>query len=359
MTAATTTRVQPDVGRHDLVTCPVPIGDQVWPQGTAPLVSICCITYNHGPFIRQCLDGFLMQETTFPVEILIHDDASTDDTAAVIREYTARHPQLFKPILQTQNQYSKGVRPNVQFNLPRVKGKYIAICEGDDYWTDPGKLALQVNVMDANPHSVGCFHDVLTVYDDRHRQPHLLVGKDARATVKLEDLLTRNAIPMLSVLYRAGLYDKLPEWYYRMPFGDWPLHLLNAQRGIFIYIPEVMAVYRVHKGGVWSGTSRVDRLQKTITLLHAFNKHLDYRHNKEINRKIAWCHYRIASDLSRQGHDREVKQHLAKSLGGIGRGVPLKGILKLTYRHATPWLYARTHWRFERLGNKLQWRRRR
>ncbi|HHX61228.1 MAG TPA: glycosyltransferase [Epulopiscium sp.] len=102
-----------------------------------PLVSICCLAYNHEKFIRQALDGFIMQESNFPIEVLIHDDASTDDTANIIREYEKKYPEIIKPIYQTENQYSKGVGISVTYNFPRAKGKYIAMCEGDDYWTDP------------------------------------------------------------------------------------------------------------------------------------------------------------------------------------------------------------------------------
>lgn len=110
------------------------------------LVSISCITYNHEPYIRECLDGFIMQKTDFAFEVLIHDDASTDKTADIIREYEAKFPNLIKPIYQTENQFSKKVGSiNAKFNYPRAKGKYIALCEGDDYWTDPLKLQKQVD----------------------------------------------------------------------------------------------------------------------------------------------------------------------------------------------------------------------
>ncbi|MFK2238497.1 glycosyltransferase family 2 protein [Bacteroides fragilis] len=107
---------------------------------TPPLVSIFCITYNHSSYIRQCLDGFLIQKTNFPFEVLIHDDASTDDTAGIIKEYEAKYPDIIKPIYQVENQYSKGLDINIVYNLPRARGKYIAMCEGDDYWIDPLKL---------------------------------------------------------------------------------------------------------------------------------------------------------------------------------------------------------------------------
>src|SRR5690606_31239098 len=114
-------------------------------------VSICCITYNHSPFIRQCLDSFLMQQCDFDFEILIHDDASTYGTASIIQEYNNRYPSIIKPILQVENQYSKGVRGiNLIYNFPRAEGKYIAMCEGDDYWEDPLKLQKQVSILDTN-----------------------------------------------------------------------------------------------------------------------------------------------------------------------------------------------------------------
>ena len=110
----------------------------------SPLVSITCLTYNHAPYLRQCLDGFVMQKTSFPIEILIYDDASEDGTQDIIREYERKYPDLIKPIYQTENQYSKGVKVEFVYNYPRAKGKYIAFCEGDDYWTDPNKLQKQI-----------------------------------------------------------------------------------------------------------------------------------------------------------------------------------------------------------------------
>ena len=117
-----------------------------------PVVSICCITYNHEPYIRDCLEGFVMQQTSFPFEVLIHDDASTDHTADIIREYEAKYPDIIKPIYQTENQYSKKIGSiNATFNYPRAQGKYIALCEGDDFWNDENKLQIQYDFMEAHP----------------------------------------------------------------------------------------------------------------------------------------------------------------------------------------------------------------
>lgn len=129
------------------------------------MVSICCIVYNHESYIRQCLDGFIMQKTNFVYEIVIHDDASTDKTAEIIREYEAKYPNIIKPIYQKENQYSKGIQISATYNLPRAKGKYIALCEGDDYWTDPLKLQKQVDFLEINLEYSGCVHQATILSD--------------------------------------------------------------------------------------------------------------------------------------------------------------------------------------------------
>jgi glycosyltransferase involved in cell wall biosynthesis len=124
----------------------------------APLVSIICNTYNHQHYIASAIESFLKQITDFPIEILIHDDASTDRTPEIIRNYENRFPNIIKPIYQKINQYSKEIRINPEFNYPRTKGIYIALCEGDDYWSDPFKLQVQVEHMVSNPETSVCVH---------------------------------------------------------------------------------------------------------------------------------------------------------------------------------------------------------
>ena len=116
-----------------------------------PLVSIRCMVYNHEPYLRQCLDGFVMQKTTFPFEAVVHDDASTDGSAAVIREYAEKYPDIIKPVYETENQYTKGTLGRVLSDATHPNTKYIAFCEGDDYWTDPEKLQIQVDFLENHP----------------------------------------------------------------------------------------------------------------------------------------------------------------------------------------------------------------
>ena len=116
-----------------------------------PIVSICCITFNHARYIRACLDGFIMQKTNFSFEVLINDDCSTDGTIDILKEYSERYPNIIKPIFHDENQYSKGIRRILAtFVYPKVKGKYVALCEGDDYWTDPLKLQKEVDFLESN-----------------------------------------------------------------------------------------------------------------------------------------------------------------------------------------------------------------
>lgn len=130
-----------------------------------PLVSIICLVYNHANYLRECFDGFIMQRVNFPIEILVHDDASTDNSAEIIKDYTDKYPQLFKPIFQTINQYSKGVHISATYQYPRCRGKYIAVCEGDDYWTDPYKLQKQVDYMEQHDDVVCSCHRYQILYD--------------------------------------------------------------------------------------------------------------------------------------------------------------------------------------------------
>ena len=122
-----------------------------------PLVSICTTTYQHSRYIRQTLDSFLSQKTDFPFEILVHDDCSSDGTAEILQEYARRYPGIVLPLFETENQYSKGVPINETFNFPRARGKYIALCEGDDFWCDEGKLQAQADYMESHPDCTFCF----------------------------------------------------------------------------------------------------------------------------------------------------------------------------------------------------------
>lgn len=288
-----------------------PLSEQNWPSGTVPVVSICCLAYNHENFIRECLDGFLMQETTFPVEILIHDDASIDNTVNIIREYETKYPQIINPIYQSENQYSKGIKPSIAYNFPRAKGKYIALCEGDDYWIDPLKLQKQVDFLNANSEYSLCAHNSMVVYEDGY-QAHIAKTKIWNTLTVTEILLNYNDFTRdflvcpthtSSIVYRKAMLNTLPDWLHLSTAGDLPIMILQAQNGPIKFLPDAMSVYRIHNNGISSGSDHKEvdlyynRLYIYENLYYTLNK--DYK--LAVNSVINMYYQAICSKLSEIG----------------------------------------------------------
>lgn len=220
-----------------------------------PRVSICCTAYNHVDYIRQCLDGFVMQKTSFPIEVLIHDDASTDGTQDIIREYADKYPDIIIPIYQTVNQYSKGVKVSLIYNYSRAKGKYIALCEGDDYWTDPYKLQKQVDFLESHPDYVMCSHRFDQYYEEERRLEKEQDESFQGADYDLKNLIGGKWLTQtLTVMYRRSALDLLHYESYGMSM-DIILFYALLKEGKGYCFPDVMGVYRYHNGGVWSEVS--------------------------------------------------------------------------------------------------------
>lgn len=236
-------------------------------KATGPiLVSISCITYNHAPYIRQCLDGFMMQQTNFAFEVLIHDDASTDGTTDIIKEYEAQYPDIIKPIYEEENQWVKGRRGSAVFNFPRANGKYIALCEGDDYWTDPLKLQKQVDALENNPKLVMTSH----CHDVFLQKQNIL-----QKAVENEDYnYSLNALingiwpaQTLTVVFRRNALDKLPSI-----SGDVALFYFLLKQGEGLRLKDNMATYRIHETGIWGGKARINRIKGAFfTRLAVYN----------------------------------------------------------------------------------------
>lgn len=229
---------------------------------TAPKVSVVSTTHNQQAYVRDTLDGFLAQQTDFPMEVIVADDASTDATPRIIREYADRHPHLFRPILRSKN---VGLNANLTGALSAARGDYIALCEGDDYWTDPSKLSKQVQLLDAEPRTTVCFHPVQVVWTNERAEDEKLVHTLYRkfeeiflpkfpppfraGDLSFETLISRNFIQTNSVMYRRlSRYDDIPADV--MPL-DWYLHVRHAAEGGIAMLPETMAVYRRHPRGMW------------------------------------------------------------------------------------------------------------
>jgi glycosyltransferase involved in cell wall biosynthesis len=231
-------------------------------------VSVCITTYNHEKYIAQAIDSILMQKTNFDYEIIIGEDDSQDRTRDIVISYKEKYPNKIKLFLNSRENviYIDGKptgRWNFVNNLKNAEGEYIALLEGDDFWTDPLKIQKQVTFLDANPEFVMCFHNVLVKYEDNRVEPWPHIP-ERNGSYTLEDLLGGNFIPTGSVLLRNGLVKEFPAWFLKTPLGDWPLFVIAAKSGKIRYINEISGVYRVHRNGVWSSRSRLDILRSTI-----------------------------------------------------------------------------------------------
>lgn len=247
-----------------------------------PLVSICCVSYNHARFIRKCLDGFLMQQTDFSIEILIHDDCSTDGTTEIIREYEAKYPELIFPLYEEENQYQQGKAAEIDlYNYRRARGKYIAYCEGDDYWTDPLKLQKQVDFMEAHPEYSVCFHD-FHEYDVRtgeytkpvYRNPQTMVDGGVDVTPYMFLHHSYGGQP-LTMLFRVSMYDL--NWCKLYPdYKDTYeiYHLLRAGKGRYLDFDG--GVYVRHDGGVATSSSTEKTCRSVLKCIIAL-----YRNNAD------------------------------------------------------------------------------
>lgn len=234
-----------------------------------PLVSVFCPTYNHEKYIRKCLDGFVSQNTNFQIEVIVQDDASTDNTSSIIKEYSDNYPFIIHR-LHEFNIFSLGKNLNEYF-YKNARGKYLAMCEGDDYWTDPYKLQKQVDFLEANPDYVMCFHDVKILEPNGE----LKIDYITKIPENYETIITLaekgNYIHTPSVVFR-NIITKFPEEFYQSPIGDYFIHMLMAQQGKIKYLPDNMAVYR-NNVGIWSSK---DLLYKkiythfTFLLLHNY-----------------------------------------------------------------------------------------
>jgi glycosyltransferase involved in cell wall biosynthesis len=213
----------------------------------APTLSIICFAFNHEKFIKHALEGFVTQKTNFPFEIVIHDDASTDKTADIIREYEAKYPDLFKPIFQKINQFSLEKGRVTKICYAAAKGKYIAICEGDDYWTDPLKLQKQVVFLEKNPE----YNFSLGAYNTIDEKGKIELGESVRKKTNnllIRDYIAKRFSQTSTFVFRNNF--ELPNWLSQVYAGDQALLLLATKDKKIKYHKEVFSVYRLHSRGI-------------------------------------------------------------------------------------------------------------
>jgi len=254
---------------------------------TTPLVSIICTTYNQEHYIRQTLDGFLAQKTSFPIEIIVHDDASTDNTPLIIKEYENRYPNLFRNIYREENWYSKGKNIWEYLFVKVARGKYIAICEGDDYWTDPNKLEKQVWYLEQHQEIIVCFHQVSiknnnNIYSSKEPPKKRLTQKDLAKT---------NYINTCSVVFR-NIVSKIDlTSLTKSKAADYILWILLSGFGDLYYTSDNMACYRIAaNGSIWSSKSAVYQYKNWILTLKTAIKNCKKETKPTLYRQIIMCY---------------------------------------------------------------------
>lgn len=290
-------------------------------KNTDPLVSVCCITFNHEKFIRDAIDGFLMQKTDFPIEIIIRDDASTDATAEIVRDYQSKHPEIIHTIMHTQNQYTLGKRafPEV-FKMAR--GKYIALCEGDDYWTDPLKLQKQVDFLKSYPECSSCFHKAAILNTDNRFSQINKPSNYKKKFANIYQILSETSIfATCSMLVISDAIVDLPEWFRKMKMGDWGLTVISALKGKIGYIDEVMSVYREHSGGVWTSRSQVEKFQALLDVREIVEANIGPRFKPSLAKGISKILLGLASAHAENEdflHSKEIfKKSVKKSPANV------------------------------------------
>lgn len=225
------------------------------------------ITYNHEIFIREAIEGVLMQKASFDYQLVIGEDYSTDSTWQICEEYAKRYPEKIKLLLRPEK--NLGMMPNFIRTLEACKAKYIALCEGDDYWTDPLKLQKQVGFLEKNEKYSICFHDVDVLYPNGTIHSHAASMGLSKVKYIKKDLLERWFIPTCSIVYR-NLMDKMPDWFSEVESGDLALCILLSDYGNAYLLKEKMGVYRKHDGGVSTHHSGIIFLKSHLSILNNY-----------------------------------------------------------------------------------------
>lgn len=301
-----------------------------------PLVSIYCLTYNHEPYIRDCLDGFLMQKTDFAFEVIVHDDASTDRTQDIIREYEEKYPGIIRPIYQAVNQYRLNVPMVTKFVFPKVSGKYVAICEGDDYWTDPEKLQRQVKMLEEHPECHFCVCGVEEVSVNKtplgYCHPNFQIEDEFIESDNFIEYAAKYAFQTSSYLMRyndwAEYITNPPEFKKTSNMGDITMLLYFGCMGKTVYINRIMSCYR--RGGAssfssdrnrWPEEKRKIHFEKQMKVWSLFDEYTDGKYHRICVKKISdmmFGYYILCNNakalLKRDNHEYFSEYSLSKKI---------------------------------------------
>ena len=282
---------------------PVPVSRQTWPASTFPLVSVWCAIYQHERYLERAIESFLMQETTFPVQIILHDDASTDSSAAIIQQYAQRFQGCIVPIVQSVNLFGQGKLSGVgPLFRPHSKGKYIAVCDGDDFWVSPDKLQKQVSLMESDSGISLTFHQVMITNSDGDIEVAKKYPKTVTSVATTSEILESYSIVTCSVVVREPIEEGLvPHFSGKVQSVDWALWLLASLRGRIVGLPDCMAAYRQHASGMWTGSRYIERACSEYDLWRGMHQIMPARFRPQIRNNLLKLARGLARDSSASG----------------------------------------------------------
>jgi len=243
-------------------------------------ISVIVTSYNHEKYIRECIDNILVQKGVF-FELIIGDDYSGDGTREILEEYESLYPEIIKLLPSSEN---VGVTMNLKRCLEAVTGDYIAICEGDDYWTDPYKLQKQVNFLEKRKDCVICFNSILMFYENDEKKNYIFQKNLRKDTFRTRDLILDNFIGNFSCcMYRTNVVKKLPDNLYDIFSVDWMFNIACSEYGNIGFLNENMTVYRIHDGGLWSSKGSFDKSSYLLPLIDIYNEFLSFRYDSDFS----------------------------------------------------------------------------
>lgn len=289
-------------------------------------MSVVVLAYNHEKFLSQTLDGILAQEVDFSYEIVVGEDCSTDQTRRLVQAYEQRYPAVFNPIYHPHN---VGMGANFKACLEACRGQYIALVEGDDYWTNPRKLRKQVAWLDEHPDFSLCFHPMSNHYEDGSRPDHV-PREYLKDTYPFDDFLAANEsiASTASLVLRNGLLA-WPDWLFTVAPIDYPLVVLYAELGKVKLLPEVMGAYRVHPGGIWSSAQAHVNIKSWVLMSEQLWRHYAHtRHDAQLHRKLYDLYLGLANEYANLGRTADAVRFIRKAVR-FGSGPKNNGLAGL------------------------------
>jgi glycosyltransferase involved in cell wall biosynthesis len=281
-------------------------------------LSVVMITYNHEQYIAQAIESILAQNVNFEYEIVIGEDYSTDGTRAVVMAFHRRYPDRIRLLLRDQN---VGAMRNFVETIETCHGEYLALLEGDDYWIATDKLQKQIAFLDAHPEFAICCGRARALYEAGTQNLDTkwdVYPERPAGPYTIEDILKSNFVVPCTAVLRRKLVPPFPEWFFEMKLGDWPLFAMAARFGTIELMDEIVAMYRVHPGGMWSSMANSTRYEETARMLRALDKELQYRYTSTVRETIANSYLGMASISRSQGRRMETAKHFVNYIRNGG-----------------------------------------